>query len=50
MKAKSPLEEWNFKEAMILTNAIKYFPNIPHMESSSFCKLHFASKIFHVFG
>jgi len=27
---------------MILTNAIKYFPKIPHMESSSFCKLHFA--------
>jgi hypothetical protein len=30
LKAQSLLQEWNFEEAMILTNAIKYLPNIPH--------------------
>jgi hypothetical protein len=34
-KPKSLPKEWNFGKGATLRNAIKYPPNIPHMESSS---------------
>jgi len=36
LKAKSPPKELYFEGVMVLTNATKYFPNIPHTASSSF--------------
>jgi hypothetical protein len=40
-KAKSLPKKWTFEQARVLTNATKYPPNNPHIDSSSLHKLRF---------